>query len=51
MKKVLVAGSYFARPYLSWEPGLNENHLGLMCQYLPKCIALDKITVEDIILI
>ena len=43
--------NYFAHPYHSWERGLNENHNGLIRQYLPKGMALDKVTDEDIILI
>lgn len=28
--------TFFARPYHSWERGLNENHNGLLRQYFPK---------------
>ena len=32
----LNAGTYFCRPYHSWEKGLNENTNGLIRQYFPK---------------
>jgi IS30 family transposase len=48
LKAALGADNYFAHPYHSWERGLNENHNGLIRQYLPKGIALDKVTAEDI---
>lgn len=51
IKKALGTDNYFAHPYHSWERGLNENHNGLIRQYLPKGMALDKVTDEDIILI
>jgi transposase, IS30 family len=51
IKEELGADNYFAHPYHSWERGLNENHNGLIRQYLPKGMALDKVTDEDIILI
>ena len=41
--------AYFAHPYHSWERGLNENHNGLIRQYLPKGEPLDKITKKQII--
>ena len=51
IKKALGTDNYFAHPYHSWERGLTENHNGLIRQYLPKAMALDKVTDEDIILI
>ena len=51
IKKALGADNYFAHPYHSWERGLNENHNGLIRQYLPKGMELDKVTDEEIILI
>ena len=51
IKKALGTDNYFAHPYHSWERGLNENHNGLIRQYLPKGMALDKVTDEEITLI
>jgi IS30 family transposase len=51
VKMALGTDNYFAHPYQSWERGLNENHNGLIRQYLPKGMALDKVTAEEIILI
>jgi IS30 family transposase len=48
LKKALGADNYFAHPYCSWERGLNENHNGLIRQYLPKGMALDKVTAKEI---
>ena len=50
-KAALGAVNYFARPYHSWEGGLNENHNGLTRQYLPRVMALDKVTAAEITLI
>lgn len=36
ISKALGADAYFARPYHSWERGLNEHTNGLIRQYLPK---------------
>jgi len=46
--EALGSASYFAHPYHSWERGLNENHNGLIRQYLPKGMALDKVTAEEV---
>ena len=40
--------SYFAKPYHSWERGLNENTNGLIRQYFPKGIDLRKVSREEI---
>ena len=48
LKKALGVDNYFAHPYCSWERGLNENHNGLIRQYLPKGMALDKVTAKEI---
>ena len=47
--EALDVKTYFARPYHSWERGLNENHNGLVRQYLPKGQALNKVTKEEVI--
>jgi IS30 family transposase len=44
----LGASMYFARPYHSWERGLNEHTNGLVRQYLPKYERLDDITEKAI---
>ncbi len=46
--QVFDVKTYFARPYHSWERGLNENHNGLIRQYLPKGMPLDKVTQEQV---
>jgi IS30 family transposase len=48
IKQALGTDNYFAHPYYSWKRGLNENHNGLIRQYLPKGTALDKVTSVDI---
>ena len=40
--------AYFARPYHSWERGLNEHSNGLLRQYFPKSMPLDRITDEQV---
>ena len=44
----LGASMYFARPYHSWERGLNEHTNGLVRQYLPKHQRLDEVTQETV---
>lgn len=46
--KALACQTYFARPYHSWERGLNENHNGLLRQYFPKRSPLDKVEKQDV---
>lgn len=51
IKEALEVETYFAHPYHSWERGLNENHNGLIRQYLPKGMRLDTVTTDEIRLI
>lgn len=44
----LDASFYFAKPYHSWERGLNEHTNGLVRQYFPKKTSFDKITEMDV---
>ena len=44
----LTTAIYFADPYASWQRGLNENHNGLLRQYIPKSISLDELTEEQL---
>jgi IS30 family transposase len=46
--KQLKAKCYFAKPYHSWERGLNEHTNGLLRQFIPKKTSLKHITDEDI---
>ena len=48
ISKGLKVETYFAHPYHSWQRGLNENHNGLIRQYLPKGMPLDKVTQEEV---
>lgn len=47
--KALACQGFFARPYHSWERGLNENSNGLLRQYFPKKMPLDKVSKEAVI--
>ena len=44
----LDSQSYFAKPYHSWERGLNENTNGLIRQYFPKWADLREVSREEI---
>jgi len=48
ISEALKVDTYFAHPYHSWERGLNENHNGLIRQYLPKGMPLNKVTQDDV---
>jgi len=44
----LDAGFYFAKPYHSWERGLNEHTNGLIRQYFPKKTNFSDISIEEV---
>ncbi len=44
----LECTSYFAKPYHSWERGLNENTNGLIRQYFPKRSDLREVSEENL---
>lgn len=48
ISKTLDAEVYFAKPYASWQRGLNEHTNGLVRQYFPKKTRFDKITQQDV---
>lgn len=48
ISKKLNAAFYFARPYHSWERGLNEHTNGLVRQYIPKSAHFDTVSKEDL---
>lgn len=47
----LGAAVYFARPYHSWERGLNENTNGLLRQYWPKSTNFKQVTDKEVMAI
>jgi IS30 family transposase len=48
LTQVLEATVYFAKPYHSWERGLNEHTNGLVRQYFPKKTAFDSLSPDDV---
>lgn len=44
LKESLGSNIFFAKPYHSWERGLNENTNGLLRQYFPKKTGFDNIS-------
>jgi len=48
VSKNLQADFYFAKPYHSWERGLNEHTNGLVRQYFRKSQPFDEVTPEDL---
>ena len=48
VSKELDVQFYFARPYHSWERGLNEHTNGLVRQYFPKGMSFIAITDEEV---
>ena len=48
ISKKLKADFYFARPYHSWERGLNEHTNGLVRQYIPKSSNFESISIEKL---
>jgi IS30 family transposase len=44
----LECETFFAKPYASWQRGLNENHNGLLRQYFPKQSRLDTVTQQEL---
>lgn len=48
LSDALKGDVFFARPYHSWERGLNENTNGLVRQYLPKKTSFDDIDDSEV---
>jgi IS30 family transposase len=48
VNKILKSRSYFAKPYHSWQRGLNEHTNGLVRQYLPKGTSFANLTQEEV---
>jgi IS30 family transposase len=46
--KTLKCKIYFAKPYHSWQRGLNENTNGLLRRFYPKGFAIGQLTEQDI---
>jgi len=48
VSQALETNFYFAKPYHSWERGLNEHTNGLVRQYLPKGKCFNSVSEEDL---
>ena len=48
ISEALDAGFYFAKPYHSWERGLNEHTNGLVRQYFPKSKRFDEVSAGEL---
>ena len=48
LAKQLECETHFAKPYHSWERGLNENHNGLLRQFFPKQMPLHQVTEKEL---
>lgn len=48
LTEALDAQVYFAKPYHSWERGLNEHTNGLVRQYFPKGTEFDSLRPDDV---
>ena len=46
--KALKCDIYFAKPYHSWQRGLNENTNGLIRRFYPKGFSIGKLTEQEI---
>jgi IS30 family transposase len=46
--KALQADTYFAKPYQSWQRGLNEHSNGLVRQYFPKSTDFSTVAEHDV---
>ncbi|CAB5507600.1 Putative transposase IS (ACLAME 657) [Bathymodiolus thermophilus thioautotrophic gill symbiont] len=48
LAETLSCCTYFAKPYHSWECGLNENHNEPLRQFFPKQMVLDKVNEKEV---
>jgi IS30 family transposase len=48
VSEALDTGFYFAKPYHSWERGLNEHTNGLVRQYFPKSKRFDEMSAAEL---